>query len=96
MTDSQNNFSNPNGFHQNGVCGYTYNVTHLQQQIDFNNMSPKREMRPDFNRNTDLFHGNIGNNVMTTQTALMTDNQNNINNGLPPSKWSWRSTTTAS
>jgi len=51
MTDNQNNFGNQNGFCQNVVGGYNYNVTHP-------NILLKKEMRPDF--------GNAGNNVVVT------------------------------
>ncbi|CAB4388750.1 unnamed protein product [Rhizophagus irregularis] len=76
MNDNQNNFGNGNGFYQNGVVDYTYNVTQPRQPIDFNNISPKREMRPGFNRNSDSLYRNIGNNIMATP---MNDNQNNVN-----------------
>jgi hypothetical protein len=73
MNDNQNNFGNGNGFYQNDVVDYTYNVTQL---IDFNNISPKREMRSGFNRNSDSLYRNIGNNIMATP---INDNQNNVN-----------------
>ncbi|CAB4383984.1 unnamed protein product [Rhizophagus irregularis] len=55
---------------------YTYSVTQPRQQIDFNNISPKSEMRPSFNRNSNSLYRNIGNNIMATP---MNDNQNNAN-----------------
>ncbi|CAB5196514.1 unnamed protein product [Rhizophagus irregularis] len=76
MNDNQNNFGNGNRFYQNDVVDYTYNVTQPRQQIDFNNISPKREMRPGFNRNSNSLYRNIGNNIMATP---MNDNQNNAN-----------------
>ncbi|CAG8739647.1 uncharacterized protein OCT59_025666 [Rhizophagus irregularis] len=76
MNDNQNNFGNGNGFYQNGIVDYIYNVTQPRQLIDFNNISPKREMRPGFNRNSDSLYRNIGNNIMATP---MNDNQNNVN-----------------
>ncbi|CAB4479740.1 unnamed protein product [Rhizophagus irregularis] len=76
MNDNQTNFGNGNGFYQNGIVDYIYNVTQPRQPIDFNNISPKREMRPGFNRNSDSLYRNIGNNIMATP---MNDNQNNVN-----------------
>ncbi|UZO25404.1 uncharacterized protein OCT59_017670 [Rhizophagus irregularis] len=76
MNDNQNNFENGNGFYQNDVVDYTYSVTQPRQQIDFNNISPKSEMRPSFNRNSNSLYRNIGNNIMATP---MNDNQNNAN-----------------
>src|SRR5581483_2329607 len=78
FTDNQNNINNSLA-HQNGVGGYIHNF-HPQQQVDFNNISPERETRTGYNSNIININSpyeNTGNNIMTTQAALMTDIQNN-------------------
>ncbi|CAG8620144.1 uncharacterized protein OCT59_010592 [Rhizophagus irregularis] len=74
MTDNQNHFGNQNQnrFYLNDAEGYT----HPQKLINFSNTS----MLPREDRNTNV---NIRTNVMaTSQTVLMSENQNNNNIGL--------------
>ncbi|GBB84869.1 hypothetical protein RclHR1_11450002 [Rhizophagus clarus] len=73
MNDYQ---GNKNGFHQNEAVNYIYNVTQPRQQIDFNNISSKREISPCFNRNKGLFHRNI---ESSSIVAPMIDDQIHIN-----------------
>ncbi|RGB40220.1 hypothetical protein C1646_800462 [Rhizophagus diaphanus] len=71
MTDNQNHFGNQNQnrFYLNDAKGYT----HPQKPINFSNTMLPRE-----DRNTNV---NIRTNVMaTSQTVLMSENQNNHNN----------------
>lgn len=71
MTDNRNHFGNQNQnrFYLNDAEGYT----HPQKPINFTNTMLPRE-----DRNTNV---NIRTNVMpTSQTVLMTENQNNNNN----------------
>ncbi|RIA96694.1 hypothetical protein C1645_857202 [Glomus cerebriforme] len=64
---------------QNEVGEYTHNITNSLQHVDFNNIPQQIPKREDCNRNTNLFHGNVG---MTTQTVSITDCQSNFNNDL--------------
>ncbi|PKK61671.1 hypothetical protein RhiirC2_791464 [Rhizophagus irregularis] len=74
ITDSQDNFDN-NFSQQTGVEYYNNNVTNPRQQVDFNNIPQHIPKELGYNGNINSFNGNIGNNVMITQT--ITDSQNN-------------------
>ncbi|GBC09649.1 hypothetical protein RclHR1_09010002 [Rhizophagus clarus] len=73
---SQTNFDN--SFPRQNVVEYTLIMSLIRdKQVNFNNIPQHIPEGSCCNGSTNSFCGNVGNNVMTIQAVLITDNQNN-------------------